>query len=360
MVSRPFITPAIVAVNVAAFLLMLALGAGILKPDGALYLKWGANFHPLTASGQWWRLVTALFLHYGLLHLAMNMWALWSAGRLTEILYGSARYGFVYLAAGTAASLASLLWNPDSSASVGASGAVFGVFGALGAFLAKYREQVNPRALKSLAGSTVAFVLFSLFYGLVQPGIDNAAHVGGLVSGFGLGWLLARPLDAETTRPAAPLAAVAVPAALVLAVMWWLVPPPRYDYRQEERLKDEVAWFAKEEDAILAGWKQAVDGRRSGALDDLQLADRLDEAARRWDGGHRRLAAVNLTEKSPSKERHALLLEYVRLRRDSTRALVAGLRTEDRARLEEFKALQREVDGVREALKKAGEKPRMP
>ena len=94
---RVFATPAIVALNALVFLAMLAMGVSVLggRPDD--YLKFGANFGPLTSGGEWWRLVTCTFVHAGILHILFNMWALWDCGRLCERLFGNAWFVAIYL-----------------------------------------------------------------------------------------------------------------------------------------------------------------------------------------------------------------------------------------------------------------------
>ena len=87
-------------------------------------LDWGANFGPMTMNGQWWRLVTCMFLHFGIIHLAMNMWILWGLAQVVERLVGSTGFAIAYMASGIAGSIASLAWYPVG-VSAGASGAVF-------------------------------------------------------------------------------------------------------------------------------------------------------------------------------------------------------------------------------------------
>jgi rhomboid protease GluP len=95
------------------FLLMLAFGAGLWHAPNGVQLAWGANFGPATKDGEWWRLATAMFLHFGLVHLAMNMWALWDAGRLVERWIGHLRFAVLYLASGLAGNLVSLVVQGD-------------------------------------------------------------------------------------------------------------------------------------------------------------------------------------------------------------------------------------------------------
>ncbi|NBS57004.1 MAG: rhomboid family intramembrane serine protease, partial [Betaproteobacteria bacterium] len=178
---KAWVTRAIVIANVLIFLAMLADGAGLFEANSAVHLRWGANFGPMTKEGEWWRLLACTFLHFGLVHLAMNMWALWGAGGLVERLYGNAGFLAIYLFAGLAGSFASLYWNADRVVSVGASGAVFGVYGALAAYVLREPGSVPKSVLKSLTSSTIAFIGYSIFLGFMVSAIDNAAHAGGLV-----------------------------------------------------------------------------------------------------------------------------------------------------------------------------------
>jgi len=353
---RVWATPALVLANIGVWLAMVAAGAHPLNPSGEMLIAWGANFAPLTAAGEWWRLPAAAFLHSGVLHLALNMWALWDAGRLTERLYGGVSFLLLYAAAGVTGSLTSALWHPEGVVSIGASGAVFGVLGALGAFLAVQRHSVPRQVVLGLRASVLTFVGYALLIGFLVPGIDNAAHLGGMAAGFVLGAILARPLAAPDRRRMLalrfPLALAA--AALLAGALAWRMPPPAYDMRLERALQQEVARFAGEEKAILDAWRAAADARKAGRIGDAELARRMLEAAQRWEAAHARLAALELSGGSPSRERHALVLRYAELRRDSTRLIAEAVRDGDAAKMGRARALANELGEVRQALEKLG------
>ena len=135
---KSYVTSALVAINTLIFIAMAVATSGdsVFKPDGRVHIDWGSNFGPLTSDGQWWRLFTCTFLHFGFLHLALNMYALYDGGRFTERLYGHAEFLALYVVSGLTGSVASLLWNPLVN-SAGASGAIFGVYGAMVAYAAK-------------------------------------------------------------------------------------------------------------------------------------------------------------------------------------------------------------------------------
>jgi len=222
-VSRPArVTPVVVALNVSVFAIMAAMTRKLGRFAPQELLDWGANYGALTVNGQWWRLLTAMFEHWSVLHLVLNMWALWNAGNLTERLFGRGTYLLIYLTCGILAGLGSVAWDP-SHYSVGASGAIFGVFGAFLAFFLKERRQIPPSTLRRHWLSTAAFVVFNLVTGAMQPAVDNAAHVGGLLSGIALGFILARPLDREARRSfplAACMGVLGFTAAAILGALW--------------------------------------------------------------------------------------------------------------------------------------------
>jgi membrane associated rhomboid family serine protease len=198
-----FVTPTIVLVNVAVFAALSLSTGTILLPDVETMVQWGANFAPLTTTGQWWRLVTSMFLHFGILHLAVNMWVLWAVGRLVERIVGNAAFAVAYLTAGFLGSVASVLWN-TGVVSAGASGAVFGVFGLLIGFLLLHRKSIPWKALNEHRNAALVFLALNLIFGFGLgvfgiKGIDMAAHVGGLIAGFGCGLLLSQEISPQAT-----------------------------------------------------------------------------------------------------------------------------------------------------------------
>jgi membrane associated rhomboid family serine protease/Flp pilus assembly protein TadD len=197
------VTKVLFAANAMVFVVMLANAAanGRAAMDFSLAdLQWGANFGPYTLWGQWWRLLTYMFMHGGFFHIAMNMWCLWNLGSLCESLYGRWTYAAVYLVTGVAGGLASIAWHP-AVPSVGASGALFGLTGALIASFYLGEFSLSGISIKGTLSSLLFFAGFSLVFGMI-PGmnIDNGAHIGGLISGLVLGALIAR-VAPEQDRP---------------------------------------------------------------------------------------------------------------------------------------------------------------
>jgi membrane associated rhomboid family serine protease/Flp pilus assembly protein TadD len=188
------VTAGIVAINVLVYIgcSIESLKTGVGGPmdfNAAMLLHWGANFGPLTLGGQPWRIFTTMFVHGGLIHIGANMWCFWNFGPIVERVYGRWRFLIIYLLTGLASSVASLAMHP-STISVGASGAIFGVVGALVfPFYRKHLVLPHP-VMKSMLGSLLTFIVINLLIGSAVPMIDNAAHVGGLLSGLALGAII--------------------------------------------------------------------------------------------------------------------------------------------------------------------------
>jgi rhomboid protease GluP len=196
-----FVTPSIIALNILVFMAMVVLGVPVISPTAEQLFAWGADFGPATVNLEWWRLFTSMFIHIGLIHLAINMWVLWDLGQLGEEMFGNWLFFVVYVLSGLGGSIASVCWNP-TIVSAGASGAIFGIAGGLGAYsLLGGRLDIERLGLKEKLKSVGFFIAYNLYYGFTQSGIDNAGHLGGLVTGFVVVALLSRSLPAPEAPP---------------------------------------------------------------------------------------------------------------------------------------------------------------
>jgi rhomboid protease GluP len=180
-------------------LIVLAFGAETLAGGSTqidVLIRLGAKYSPLIASGEYWRLFTAMFLHIGWMHLLFNAYALVAIGTDLERILGWGRFLAIYLLSGLFGSLASYAFSPHLSA--GASGAIFGVIGALGVFFALYRKRLGQWGRARL-GNILFLIALNLFFGFTNPGIDNYGHLGGLLSGAVLGLALAPRYQPDAT-----------------------------------------------------------------------------------------------------------------------------------------------------------------
>lgn len=183
------VTYALLAANVGVFLLMAIVSGG--SDDPATLIAFGAKTNGLLRSGEWFRLITPIFIHAGLLHLLLNSYALWVVGTQVERLYGSARFLLIYLLSGVGGVAGSyfgqiFLQKPFDAPSVGASGAIFGLFGVLAVFGFRYRREMPPAVRRAMTAGVLPVIAVNLFIGFSIPFIDNSAHIGGLLTGAAL------------------------------------------------------------------------------------------------------------------------------------------------------------------------------
>ncbi|MDO8447182.1 MAG: rhomboid family intramembrane serine protease [Rhodoferax sp.] len=337
MRSSPWRTPVtsgLLALNLAAFIVMLMYGAGLWHSSNGVQLAWGANFGPATQDGQWWRLFTALFVHFGIVHLALNMWALWDVGRLVERLYGRLRFAMLYLGSGVVGNLSSLVVQGNQAVSGGASGAIFSLYGALLVFLWRERRQVDRGEFRWLFGAASVFILLILGMGLVVPGIDNAAHAGGLVAGALLGSMLARPWTSESPCPQRLQWVATFSLTLGIAVLVMRVPPPIYLFGEELRARGAILEFLHEDQRISQNWDAILEtGRRNGLSFD-QLAGSIDaNVTTVYRDSFEALRAANPVSAAPSARTLEALQTYASFRANAASDLANGLRANDPGRI---------------------------
>ncbi len=210
------VTQAIAGLCAAVFIGMALAtnGDSIMNPPVQQLIHWGANYGPRVFAGQWWRLLTSVFLHIGIIHIALNMWCLWKLGELAESLYGHVTFAAVYLICGLAGSLASVAYHPGT-VSAGASGAIFGIAGALISSLKLGEFSMPAVVVKSMLKSVVMFAGYNLIFGAMSGVTDNAAHIGGLVAGLILGALIAL---ADRRRENAMLRVTAIVVVLLAVI----------------------------------------------------------------------------------------------------------------------------------------------
>ena len=266
LARQPWVSYALVLLNVGLWLATLASGAAVLQAPADKMLSWGGNAASEVQRGEWWRLLTAVFLHSGLMHLGMNMSGLLCTGPTVERVYGSRRFLLLYLGAGLAGSAMSLHFSAQSGTAVGASGAVFGVAGALLVAALRHRRYLPTMlSVYTLAGVGL-LLLDALLRGLFSERVDNAAHIGGLLTGCMLALILPERIsgrhgvnEARLRTMAAAVAALALTTMLALGA-----PPAAVDMRNvflagaamEKALRDlnmNMARMALEERAAQAG-----------------------------------------------------------------------------------------------------------
>ena len=349
---------ALLTANLAIYGAFAASGGGLMNADPQLLIRWGSNFGPYTVDGQWWRLLSAAFLHGGLVHLAVNMVTLADVGRLCERLFGWRRFLLLYLLSGLAGSAASVWWNPQVN-SVGASGALFGVLGAVLVFMLDRRNGIDPGVMKAHVASMAVFIGYGVVNGLASSArIDNAAHLGGLAAGAILGYALGRPPGSariEPLRMAAGIAACAIAIAGLLA----LTPNTRAGFEAERQFRDALQAFSKEEARLVEALRSVIaraqaPGAKGGALKPEALA-----LAAGWEAERQRFAALPVAPESKLHVLHQDMVAYTASRHRAMGELARAFdeREDGRARVREFNRLMKEGDAIVEKIRQRNAAP---
>jgi len=325
-----WVTPTLVALNVAAFLglwwidsrsgrsNLFSFESG-LPPE--LLLQWGANYGPRTSAGEWWRLLTSVFLHGNLIHIGFNMWVLLSVGRLVERLLGNFAYLTTYLFAGICGSLASVWWN-RTVVSVGASGAIFGLFGVLLGLVIRHRNTFPPEIVRVIRSQSLTFLVANLALGTQIKGIDMAAHVGGALGGLFCGFAISPRTRRDGSRRGPwPVVGLLATCAAATAVGVATLPPPQFDLRQT--LLKVIDLEEQVERSLVAAEDQA---RKEDQPD--QVLRRLDEALQPWKALRQQVAEANhvaAMDRGPREK----LQKFLSLQQESWEHLAKALANND-------------------------------
>ena len=311
--------------------MVLFAGAGIWHSPNDVQLSWGANFGPATQDGEWWRLGTAMFLHFGIVHLLLNSLSLWEAGQLVERMYGRWRFIGIYLIAGLFGNLLSLVVQGNQAVSGGASGAIFGVYGAALVYLWRERAAISAHEFKWLFGGGCVFSVITIVLGFVIPGIDNAAHIGGLMAGVLLSVVLSQSMTArvmpEIYRGFAAFILVVSSVSLV-----YHIPAPKYRWSDELLLRSEINAFLYENQAINRTWLEIAHESKQGNKTFEELASKIDFAVSKpYQEQLEKLSKLPQDPALPSAQKLEGLLEYAEARKTQSEALVKGLRNQQSA-----------------------------
>ena len=328
---RAIVMPAIVALNVAIFVFML-FGAGALADPNTL-VAWGGNFGPRTTNGEWWRFVTAMFVHAGMLHLLVNLAGVAQIGLLVERLVGPAALAGTYLAAGALASLVNLSTYPVG-VTVGASGAIFGIYGLLVAWLICHIFQratitIPARALQRLVPAAILFII----YNLSTDSIANGAALAGCLAGFACGLAVTIRIG-DREPPVRRLAALV--AATVAIVVASAVP-----LRGLVDVRPEIARIVASEDRMASTYEEQIKRFRNGKISADALAALIDRTMiPELQGSRARLKAL---DRVPQEHQPMVASadEYLRMREESWRVRAEGLRKSNMRKLGQAERVER-------------------
>lgn len=342
-VRTPWVMIVLIVINVAVFVAAAAMGTGLTGADPDRLVAMGGSLPALTLSGEPWRLLTSMFLHAGVLHVAMNMFALYSGGRAAEAMFGRRGFVAIYLATGLVGGIATLT-KTAMIVTVGASGAIFGVFGAIFAYSVAHRAQLDPEVRAKQMKSMGTFVALNLVIGFSIPQISLAAHIGGFVSGFVIAYLAERGIDITNREVAIArrFPRVMLGCVLALAVVGTglaLLPKSPVAYmtgaeaKQVTDLKARFARFVTTEKELLTAQKAAADRLVKGEITSEEEARIYrEELIPSWRWLRNDIAAVTGLPAAIAPQQRAVL-EYVDARIAYLEATVVllGLSDEDPA-----------------------------
>jgi membrane associated rhomboid family serine protease len=326
--NYPWGATALVLINVLVFLAFFFATKSWFGVPPQLLTLWGSNYGPLTVSGQWWRLLSSLFLHLSPLHLALNMWVLWNVGRLAERLFGHSVFLLLYFFTGIVAGLATVIWDPALNV-VGSSGAIFGLLGAVLASVVRPSHRTPPAFVRSYWLSLLLFTLFNLVSGFLQLGIANAAHLGGLASGALLGAFIALPRrgDVEHRHRLRQVAAAVSAAVIVLLIALALTPGVGTPMAPIQQYWKSRPWLVAGEVDNLREWQLLLSQAQSGSISDDDFAQAFEtKILPFWKSASERTAPGT----SLPKDELAIARDvntYAITRRDWAKAVVDAVRS---------------------------------
>jgi len=346
-------TIVLIALNVMMFLMMVLQGVAVFNPTADSVLRWGADYGPLTLHGQWWRMLVSTFLHFGLIHLLFNMFVLFNIGLFLEGLADRIPFVVLYLVCGLGGSAASLAWHP-SIVSAGASGAIFGLYGALLGFLIRHRGSIPAESLASLRKGALTFLGYNLLYGL-RPGVDMAAHLGGLATGFVLGLFLIQPpstsSSSSTSSDLTASGGVLTPASnwrvsVTVALGLALIAVPMIALPKPDDYLAEYKRLATMEEKDLALFNASLKQWQANQITPQQYADILEkQILPPWRAERESMEKLKVSQDQAAMNR--LLVEYLTDREQGWQFTVDGLRAHDADRLR--RGAQKEADAEKVA-----------
>jgi rhomboid protease GluP len=351
-------TIVLIALNVMMFLMMVLQGVAVFNPTADSVLRWGADYGPLTLHGQWWRMLVSTFLHFGLIHLLFNMFVLFNIGLFLEGLADRIPFVVLYLVCGLGGSAASLAWHP-SIVSAGASGAIFGSYGALLGFLIRHRGSIPAESLASLRKGALTFLGYNLLYGL-RPGVDMAAHLGGLATGFVLGLFLIQPpstsSSSSTSSDLTASGGVLTPASnwrvsVTVALGLALIAVPMIALPKPDDYLAEYKRLATMEEKDLALFNASLKQWQANQITPQQYADILEkQILPPWRAERESMEKLKVSQDQAAMNR--LLVDYLTDREQGWQFTVDGLRAHDADRLK--RGAQKEEDAEKVAAQIRG------
>ncbi|MFO0616175.1 MAG: rhomboid family intramembrane serine protease [Polyangiaceae bacterium] len=324
--ARVYVVYVLMVANVAVLAALATQGVSVLAPTTASLRAWG-GLHGRALRAESWRMLTSMFLHYGVLHLAANLFGMWLIGRAAEAILGNVAFVGVYLLSGLAGALASAWWQPDV-VYIGASGAIMGMYGALLAEVRLQRERIPEAARRWLVIKVLTMTVLTLVPGLAMRELGFAAHFGGFVVGYAAALVLdarrrAPPWDARLRR-----AGVFALSAVVWVLAVTAGPSP------ESRTSAEIERSRAAIAAILEDYEAASASLRAKEIDRARFASILEErVVPAWAAEVKR--AERFSPEEPFRQVFAAWIRYLNGCEFGFRLVMEGEKTGDDQRVKD-------------------------
>lgn len=338
------VTPVVMYLNVAVYIMMVAAGVHFFLPENQSLLDWGANFRSSTLDGEWWRLLTCCFVHIGILHLLLNMYALIYIGVLLEPIMGSVRFLSAYILTGVAASVTSIWWH-DITISAGASGAIFGMYGV---FLALLTTNLLHKSTKQAFATSIAvFVGYNIITGLrPDSGVDNAAHIGGLLSGLVVGYFFVPSLKKPDNNQ---LTFGTIGSLLILfGVLTWT---------SLNSMPNDIGQYEKEMEKFVSAESMALEvfNLPAGTPDEEILTELKDRGIYYWNQNIQLIDNLSKLDLPLAiRTRNVQLREYCELRIKTYELIYKGIEEGTNKYEEELKKYNEKIERLIASITKQG------
>lgn len=305
----PWVTYSLVAANFLFWIYAVVTGASVISTPSERLLELGGLATSEVQRGEVFRLISATFLHSGVIHLALNMLCLANIGPMVERIYGHGAFALIYLGSAVIGSSVSLHFAAQSAVSVGASGAIFGIAGALLTGVLQHRSALPERFSNQTFSSIGVFIAYSLVQGFSHSGIDNGAHLGGLIGGAMVAYVLPERFDLEQFSRLLKIRVTAAAISIMTAttVLAISASPARVDQGIQPEFVRAVEQFDRFMKVIEASHKEMEAGRLTPR--DLDSQSRSVHAPMARDV-LRRMGDISFPQSDPRWPLHAEITHF--------------------------------------------------
>lgn len=344
--TYPFVHLSLICINIIVYLLMMQNGRDLFLINPDTTISWGSSVGLLVLEGEWTRLFTAMFIHFDLHHIFANMLVLFYAGRMAERAYGNLSFLWIYIFSGVCGSLLSLAWNPLVN-SAGASGAVFGVLGALSVFMLNPKNLIPKDTIFLYGSCTVGFTAYCLYSGWSNIKIDQAAHIGGLLTGIIMGIILTNTIHfKKRVKPFINrILLCSIVSFLIAGTLIYFAFHPNKNVLEEKSFIQAIKKFEVDEKKAVNDINLLYKKIQRKEINDTQVINELEnKITPQWEDLYYTLVTPQLQTQSKRYAMQQSLVKYVDTRLKAYSLLTDGIRTNNTKAIKQAIETQHEAD----------------